>query len=447
MRHPATSPRVAHHTQLDHEDGDQDQSLVHSPHLSLPPLRQCNAFTSPLMDTFAQDPSGLTKSKDVMQSDRATSADRQNAELPCTHLPQNPCSSASTTIDICSVPEQQAASTTPDIVLSSIPACTAGPMQAGFKLSQVVQTNNRLKRKLSHVGSPERAPHYTRKSDHCRDSCGFENVFTEHTRAVGHEGAEQQAAAQVEDEQAKQHDMQAMHAAALLDTARQMVSASRQNNLTICRHQRQSMCGSSWRGPKAETASEDWASSHDPQTQAEPMKAIEQQAAQAALPQHDVQVLQLQEAALPQQQGQKADHAAGPQHSQLPVQRCKVRAAQEHSGQFLLAKQHSKLVPQQRQLANQRAAQQPVRVPVQRPSSISVAAHASCQDLQTMRSSALPLQGDRIVQQGTPSCLSSIHQLRQHALQNTCQLRNTSAGDLFFVSAPLIQKSANLDSL
>ncbi len=448
MRHPATSPRVAHHTQLDLEHGDQDQSLVQSPHLSLPPLRQCNAFTSPLMDSFAQDLSGLTKSKDVMQSDRATSADRQNTDLPCTHLPQNPCSSTSTSseqIDICSVPAQQPASTTPNIALSSIPACTARPMQAGFKLSQVAQSNNRLKRKLSHVGSPERAPHYTHKSDHCKGSCGCESVFTEHTRAVGYEGAEQQAAAQVGDEQAKQHDMQALRATALLFQARQMASASRQNDLSSRGHQGQSICGSSWRGPKAETASEDWASSHDPQTQAEPMflKADEQQTAQAAPPQHNVQVLQLQEAALPQQPGQKADHAAGPQHSQLPAQRCKIQAAQEHSGQVLQAKQHCGIVPQQRKLANQRAAQQRVRVPVQRPSSHSVAAHASCQDLQTMRSSALPLQGGRIAQQGTPSCLSSIHHLRQHALRNTCQLRTTSAGKLSFTSVSPFQKFAN----
>ncbi|KAL0032400.1 hypothetical protein WJX79_009578 [Trebouxia sp. C0005] len=132
MRHPATSPRVAHRTQLDPEDGDQDQSL---------------------------DTSRLTKSK--MQSDRATSADRQNTDLPCTHLPQNPCSSTSTSgeqFDICSVPEQQPASTTPNIALSSIPACTAGPMHAGFKLSQVVQSNNRLKRKLSHTMRSSASP-------------------------------------------------------------------------------------------------------------------------------------------------------------------------------------------------------------------------------------------------------------------------------------------------
>ncbi len=379
------------------------------------------------MDSFA-----LAKSKDVMQTDCATSADRQNTELPCTYLPQNPCSSTSTTseqIEICSVPEQQPASSTPDIVLSSIPACTAGPMQAEFKLSQVVQTNNRLKRKLSHVGSSERAPHYTHKSDHRKGSCGCKSVFTEYTRAVGHEDAEQPAA-QIGDEQAKQHDMQPLRATALLLQARQMMSASRQNDLFSCRHQRQSVCGSSWRDSKAETASEDWASSHDPQTQAAPMKAVERQPAQAALPQHDVQVLQLQAAALPQQQGHEADHAAGPQQTQLPAQRCKMQAAQEHSEQVLPAKQQSDLVPQQRQLAKQIAAQQRVHVPVQRPSSHIVAAHSSCQDLQTMRSSALPLQGGRIAQQGTPLCLSSIHQLRQHALQNTCQLKTTSAGDL-----------------
>jgi hypothetical protein len=389
------------------------------------------------MDAFAQDPSGLTKSKDVMQSDRATSADRQNTDLPCTHLPQDPDSSTSTSseqIDICSVP-QQPASSTPNIALSSIPACPAGPMQAGFKLSQIVQSHNRLKRKLSHVGSPERAPHHTPKSNHCNGSCGFESVSTEHTTAVGHEDAEHQAAAQIGDEQAQQHDMQPLLATALLLQARQMMSASRQNDISSCRHQRQSMCGSSWFGPKAETASEDWASSHDPQTQAAPMKAV-QRPAQAALPQHDVQILQLQEGVLPHPQGQQADHAAEPQQTQLPAQRCRSQAAQEHSGQVLQAKQHTDLVPQQWQLADQRAAQQCVRVPVQRPSSHSVAAHASCQDLQTMRSSALPLQGGRIAQQGTPSCLSSIHQLRQHALQNTCQLRTTSAGDLSFFASP-----------
>ena len=398
------------------------------------------------MDSCAQDPSELTKSKDIMQSDPATSADKQNTDLPGTHLPQIPCSSTSTSseqIDICSVPEQQPASTTSNIALSSIPACPAGPMQAGFKLSQVVQTNNRLKRKLSHVGSPERAPHCAHKSDHCQGTCGFKSVFTEHIRAVGHEGAGQQAAAQVGDEQAKQHDMQAMRANALLLHARQMVSASRQNDISSCRHQRQSMCGSSWRGPKAEAASEEWASSHDPQTQAEPMKAIEQQTAQAALPQHDGQVLHLQEGVSPQQQGQKADYAAGPQHSQLPAQRCKIQVVQEHSDQVLQAKQHSNLVLQQKQLANQRAAHQRVHVPVQRPSH-GVAAHASCQDLQTMRSSALPLQGGQIAHQGTPSCLSSIHHLRQHALQNTCQLRTTSAGDLSFMSPHLIRSLQTL---
>ena len=151
------------------------------------------------MDSFAQDPSGFTKSKDVMQSDHATSADRQDTDLPFTHLPQNPSSSTSTSneqIDICSVPEPQPASTIPNIVLSSIPACTAGPMQAGFKLRQVVQSNNRLKRKLSHVGSPEGAPRSAHKSDCCKGSCGLKSVFTDHTRAVGHEVAEQQAAAQ-----------------------------------------------------------------------------------------------------------------------------------------------------------------------------------------------------------------------------------------------------------
>ena len=442
MRHPAISPRVAHHTEFNLEDGDQDQSLVQSPHLHLPSLRQCNAFTGPLMNTFAQDPSGLTNSTDVMQSDRAMSADRQNTDLPCTHVPQNPCSSTSSEqIDICSVPEQQPASITPDIDLSSVPACT---MQAGFKLSQVVQTANRLKRKLGHVGSLERAPHYMHKSDHCKGSCGFVSAFTEHTRAVGHEGAEQQAAAQGGDEQAKQHDMQAQRATALLFPARQMASASRQHDLPSHGHQRQSMCGSSCCGPKAETASEDWASSQDPQTQMEPMKAVEHLPAQAAPPQHNIQDLQLQEDALPQQQGQKADHAAGPQHSQLPVQRCRSQAAEEHSGQVLQAKQHSNLVLQQRELADQRAAQQPVRVPVQQPGSYSVAAHASCQNLQSMRSSALPLQGGRITQPGTPSCFSSIHHLRQHALQNTCQQRTISAGDLFFVSVPPFHKSASM---
>jgi hypothetical protein len=461
MRHPATSLRVAHHTHPDLKDGDPDQSLVQSPLASLPPLRKCNAFTSPLADSFARDPSGLTKSQDVMHSDRATSADRQDTDLPFTHLPQTPSSSTSTSseqIDICSVAEQQPASTIPNIVLSrshlyeaqgSTPACTAGPMQAGFKLSQVVQSNNRLKRKLSHVNSPERAPHFTHKSDHCKGNRGFGSVFTERTRAVGHEGAEQQAAAPVGDEQAKQHDMQALRANALLFQARQMASASRKNNLSSRGHQQQSTCGSSWRGPKAETASEDWASSHDPQTQAEPMflKAAEQRPAQAAPLQRNVQVLQLQEDALPQQQGQKADHAAEPRHTQLPAQKCKSQAAQEHHGQFLQAKQHCGLVPQQRQRANQSAAHQRVHVPIQRPSSHSLAAYASCQDLQLMRSSALPLQGGRIAQQETPSCLSSIHQLRQHALRNTCQLRTTSPGKLSFMSASPIQKSANFHSL
>ncbi|KAA6427379.1 MAG: hypothetical protein FRX49_02043 [Trebouxia sp. A1-2] len=353
------------------------------------------------MDDSEQDTSRLTKSK--MQSDRATSADRQNTDLPCTHLPQNPCSSTSTSgeqIDICSVPEQQPASTTPNIALSSIPACTAGPMHAGFKLSQVVQSNNRLKRKLSHVGSPERAPDYTHQSDRCKGKRGFRSVFTEHTSAMGLEGAEQQAAAQFGDEQAKQHDMQALHAI----PAGQMASASRKHDLSSCGHQGQSICGSSWRGPKAETASEDWASSHDSQTQAEPMflKAVEQQA-QAVPFQHNVDILQLQGAALPQKQGQKADRAAGSPYSQLPAQRCKIQAAQEHSGQVLQAKQHSNLVPQQRQLANQRAPQQRVPVPIQRLSSHDVAAHASCQDLQTMRSSASPWQGDEMLKVGEES--------------------------------------------
>ncbi|DBA96608.1 TPA: hypothetical protein ACH3X1_015470 [Trebouxia sp. C0004] len=425
MHHPATSPFVAHHTQLDLKDGDQDQSLVQSPHASLAQQRQCNASTSPLMDSFAREPSGLMKIKDIMQSDRATSA--------FTHLPQNPCSSTSTSsgqINICSVPEQPPATTVPNVVLSSIPGCTAGPMQAGLKLREVIQSSNRLKRKLSHVGSPERAPHFTHKSNDCKGSCGLKSVFTEHTRAVGHEGAEQQAAAQVVAEQAKQHEMQALRATALLGTARQMASASIQNDLSSHGHQRQSMCGSSWRGSKAETASEDWASRHDPQIQAAPMKAVEQQAAQAAPPQHTIQVLHLQEDVLPQQQGQKADRAAEPQHMQLPAQKCKTQAAQRHRNQVLKAKQHCNLLLQHRQLANQRAAHLRVHVPVQRPSSHSLAAHSSCQDLQTMRSSALPLQGGRIAQQGTPSCVSSIHQLRQHALRTTCQLSTTSADEM-----------------
>ena len=65
-------------------------------------------------------------------------------------------------------------------------------MQAGFKLRQVVQSNNRLKRKLS----PESAPRSAHKSDCCKGSCGLKRIFTDHTRAVGHEVAEQQAAAQ-----------------------------------------------------------------------------------------------------------------------------------------------------------------------------------------------------------------------------------------------------------
>ena len=62
-----------------------------------------------------------------------------------------------------------------------------------------------------------------------------------------------------------------------------------------------------------------------------------------------------------------------------------------------------------------------VEVPVQRPSTQAGHPQNRCQDLQSVRDDAVLLHDGRMAHQEALSCLSSIHQLRQHVLGGTCQ--------------------------
>lgn len=464
----AVSPRVVEYTRLDLKDSQEihDQRGLPRPRLALSPRAAPTASGSNAAGTLPdQTPSSSTSASsqqiDICSISEQLAGSRHGIAF----------SNIAIAEAVSSPRAQQHAASTQLYVMQSQPHIRPAdlhepqvkipqpPAHPGWNLGPVVQSSNRLKRKLTNLDPPlPTTAAVARQDTACikRSKSGTDSVICQQTEPVCSQAAvpcppaaaSEYTEADLQSAHTTASSLQAvqvMHRHALpYSTAphhlqqhvgrsmpqTQAECALGQSGTSICEHALY-YTDASCSGFAIQKSTDKHARQQDLQAErAEALllkaKLLASEASAMRPPsihqlRHNAPACQKHNKLLAVASGHDLDHVK-PERQDVVVQQPNAEAAVlQPQCRTLQLLQDGDFPLQGGQVVHQQAEPQWTRVPVRWPSAEADTARNGCQSVQSLRDGALPLQNGRIMHQAAPSCLSSVLQLRQDVLADACQ--------------------------